>query len=414
VAKLQPLRGTHDLLPDDARRHRHVVETALATSALFGYGEIITPIFEVTEVFQRTLGETSDVVSKEMYSFTDRGGEGVTLRPEGTAGVARAFISGGLQQSVPVKFFYQGPMFRYERPQKGRQRQFHQLGAELIGVPGPLGDVEIITLGADILDRLGVLSRTTLHLNTLGDQASRSAYRAALIDYFSGHQGQLSQDSQRRLQQNPLRILDSKDDGDRKVVAGAPAFDAYLNAESSDFFAQVCDGLAAAGIGYELNPRLVRGLDYYCHTAFEFVTTDLGAQGTVLGGGRYDGLIETMGGNATPGVGWAAGIERLVMLIADAPQPVRPIAIVPLGPAAERQAITLAAKLRRHGMAIELGFSGNMGKRMKRADKLGARAAIIMGEDELARAMVTLRDLDAGTQQEVALDGLEDVLAQMR
>lgn len=414
MAKLQPLRGTHDLLPDDARRHRHVVETALATSALFGYGEIITPIFEVTEVFQRTLGETSDVVSKEMYSFTDRGGEGVTLRPEGTAGVARAFISGGLQQSVPVKFFYQGPMFRYERPQKGRQRQFHQLGAELIGVPGPLGDVEIITLGADILDRLGVLSRTTLHLNTLGDQASRSAYRAALIDYFSGHQGQLSQDSQRRLQQNPLRILDSKDDGDRKVVAGAPAFDAYLNAESSDFFAQVCDGLAAAGIGYELNPRLVRGLDYYCHTAFEFVTTDLGAQGTVLGGGRYDGLIETMGGNATPGVGWAAGIERLVMLIADAPQPVRPIAIVPLGPAAERQAITLAAKLRRHGMAIELGFSGNMGKRMKRADKLGARAAIIMGEDELARAMVTLRDLDAGTQQEVALDGLEDVLAQMR
>jgi histidyl-tRNA synthetase len=251
-------------------------------------------------------------------------------------------------------------------------------------------------------------------LNTLGDQASRSAYRAALIDYFSGHQGQLSQDSQRRLQQNPLRILDSKDDGDRKVVAGAPAFDAYLNAESSDFFAQVCDGLAAAGIGYELNPRLVRGLDYYCHTAFEFVTTDLGAQGTVLGGGRYDGLIETMGGNATPGVGWAAGIERLVMLIADAPQPVRPIAIVPLGAAAERQAITLAAKLRRHGMAIELGFSGNMGKRMKRADKLGARAAIIMGEDELARAMVTLRDLDAGTQQEVALDGLEDVLAQMR
>lgn len=414
MAKLQPLRGTHDLLPDDARRHRHVVETALATSALFGYGEIITPIFEVTEVFQRTLGETSDVVSKEMYSFTDRGGEGVTLRPEGTAGVARAFISGGLQQSAPVKFFYQGPMFRYERPQKGRQRQFHQLGAELIGVPGPLGDVEIITLGADILDRLGVLSRTTLHLNTLGDQASRSAYRAALIDYFSGHQGQLSQDSQRRLQQNPLRILDSKDDGDRKVVAGAPAFDAYLNAESSDFFAQVCDGLAAAGIGYELNPRLVRGLDYYCHTAFEFVTTDLGAQGTVLGGGRYDGLIETMGGNATPGVGWAAGIERLVMLIADAPQPVRPIAIVPLGPAAERQAITLAAKLRRHGMAIELGFSGNMGKRMKRADKLGARAAIIMGEDELARAMVTLRDLDAGTQQEVALDGLEDVLAQMR
>lgn len=414
MAKLQPLRGTHDLLPDDARRHRHVVETALATSALFGYGEIITPIFEVTEVFQRTLGETSDVVSKEMYSFTDRGGEGVTLRPEGTAGVARAFISGGLQQSAPVKFFYQGPMFRYERPQKGRQRQFHQLGAELIGVPGPLGDVEIITLGADILDRLGVLSRTTLHLNTLGDQASRSAYRAALIDYFSGHQEHLSQDSQRRLQQNPLRILDSKDDGDRKVVAGAPAFDAYLNAESSDFFAQVCDGLAAAGIGYELNPRLVRGLDYYCHTAFEFVTTDLGAQGTVLGGGRYDGLIETMGGNATPGVGWAAGIERLVMLIADAPQPVRPIAIVPLGAAAERQAITLAAKLRRHGMAIELGFSGNMGKRMKRADKLGARAAIIMGEDELARAMVTLRDLDAGTQQEVALDGLEDVLAQMR
>ncbi len=414
MAKLQPLRGTHDLLPDDARRHRHVVETALATSALFGYGEIVTPLFELTEVFQRTLGESSDVVSKEMYSFTDRGGEAVTLRPEGTAGVARAFISGGLQQSAPVKFFYQGPMFRYERPQKGRQRQFHQIGAELIGVAGPLGDVEIITLGADILDRLGVLSRTTLELNTLGDQASRIAYRAALVDYFEGHKGQLSEDSQRRLQQNPLRILDSKDDGDRRLVTAAPAFDDYLNAESADFFAQVCDGLAAAGIRYQLNPRLVRGLDYYCHSAFEFVTTDLGAQGTVLGGGRYDGLIETMGGSATPGVGWAAGIERLAMLIAAPAAPMRPVAIVPLGAEAERQAITLAARLRRAGIVIELGFTGNMGKRMKRADKLGARAAIIMGEDELARAVVTMRDLDAGTQREVAFDSLEDVLAQLR
>ena len=386
MSKLQPLRGTHDVLPEEARRHRHVVETALAVAGRHGYGEIVTPIFEMTEVFQRTLGESSDVVAKEMYTFADRGGDGVTLRPEGTAGVARAVISGGLQQAVPLKFFYQGPMFRYERPQKGRQRQFHQIGAELIGVPGPLGDVEVIALGAQILDALGVLDKTTLHLNTLGDQESRRAYRDALVAYFGGHRGALSEDSLRRLTVNPLRILDSKDDGDRAVVADAPAFGDYLNDASRCFFEDVKDGLTAAGIAFHLDPRLVRGLDYYCHSAFEFVTDALGAQGTVMGGGRYDGLIATMGGPSTAGVGWAAGIERLAMLLADMPPPARPIAIVPLGALAERRALALAQDLRRRGLTIELGFSGNMGKRLKRADKLNARAAVILGDDELKRA----------------------------
>ena len=411
VSKLQPLRGTHDVLPEEARRHRHVVETALAVAGRHGYGEIVTPIFEMTEVFQRTLGESSDVVAKEMYTFADRGGDGVTLRPEGTAGVARAVISGGLQQAVPLKFFYQGPMFRYERPQKGRQRQFHQIGAELIGVPGPLGDVEVIAMGAQILDALGILDKTTLHLNTLGDQESRLAYRAALVAYFDGHRGTLSEDSLRRLTVNPLRILDSKDDGDRAVVADAPAFGDFLNDASRRFFEDVKDGLTALGIAIHLDPRLVRGLDYYCHSAFEFVTDALGAQGTVMAGGRYDGLIATMGGPPTPGVGWAAGIERLAMLLADMPPPARPIAIVPLGAPAERRALALAQDLRRHGLTIELGFSGNMGKRLKRADKLNARAAVILGDDELQRGVAAVRDLDAGAQEEVALDRLEDALA---
>jgi histidyl-tRNA synthetase len=418
MAKLQPVRGTHDLLPEDARRHRHIIDTALGTSERYGFGEIQTPIFEFTEVFKRTLGESSDVVSKEMYTFADNGGEEITLRPEGTASVARALISGGLSQSLPLKFFYQGPMFRYERPQKGRQRQFHQIGIELLGVAEPQADIEILTCGADILDTLGILEHTTLELNTLGDIESRKAYRAALVAYFSDHLDALSEDSRRRLEVNPLRILDSKNEGDRKLVANAPAFDDHLNAYSKEFFAQVTAGLDALEIPWTRNPHLVRGLDYYCHTAFEFTTTLLGSQGTVMGGGRYDGLVETMGGPTIPGVGWAAGIERLAMLgqelgtvTGDAP---RPIAIVPMGAETDRQALTLAHRLRKSGFLIEHGYSGNIGKRLKRASKVGARAAIILGGDELARGAVQLRDLDAGDQSEVLLTGIEEQLARFR
>ncbi|WP_028467050.1 histidine--tRNA ligase [Nisaea denitrificans] len=410
MAKLQPVRGTHDLLGEDARRHRHVVETALETAGRYGFSEIQTPIFEFTEVFARTLGETSDVVSKEMYSFTDRGDESITLRPEGTAGVARAFISGGLTQDLPLKLFYQGPMFRYERPQKGRQRQFHQIGVELIGVPTPQADVEVITVGADILDALGIFEGIVLQLNTLGDTESRQAYRGALVEYLMGHKDGLSEDSLRRLDANPLRILDSKDEGDRKIVADAPSFGDYLNAASEDFYGTVKAGLDAVGIPYQQNDRLVRGLDYYCHTAYEFVTDRLGAQGTVMAGGRYDGLIETMGGPSTPGVGWAAGIERIAMMIEAPAAPARPISLIPVGEAATIAAIKLAHDLRKAGHSVEMGYSANLGKRMKRANKLNASHAVIIGETELEKGVATIRDLDTGTQVEVALGKIGDHL----
>ena len=326
---LQPVRGTQDLLPEAARRHRQVSETARATAGLYGFLEMATPIFEFTEVFARPIGEHTDIVAKEMYTFTDRGGEEVTLRPENTAGVVRAVLSNGLVQSVPLKFFYSGPMFRYERPQKGRFRQFHQIGVELIGVAQPQADVEVIALGRRILDALGIGDRVVLELNTLGDNESHSAYRQALVSYFSSRASELSEDSQRRLERNPLRIFDSKQETDQRVARDAPAFADYQNAESRRFFDRVRAGLDRLGITYRLNPQLVRGLDYYTHTAFEFVTADLGAQGTVMGGGRYDGLVEMMGGPALSGIGWAAGIERLAMLIAEPPPPPRPIAVVP-------------------------------------------------------------------------------------
>lgn len=411
---LQPVRGTQDLLPDDQRRHRAVVDTARAIAERYGYHEIATPIFEFTEVFARPIGETSDIVTKEMYSFNDRGGDEITLRPEYTAGIVRAVISNGLTQSLPLKFFASGAMFRYERPQKGRFRQFHQIDVELIGVAQPQADVEVIALGADILAALGVLERTVLELNTLGDAASRQAYRAALVAYYDRHRGTLSADSLARLERNPLRILDSKDEGDKRVNAGAPPFDEHLTAQARAFFDEVKSGLALLGIGFRLSPRLVRGLDYYCHTAFEFVTTDLGAQGTVLGGGRYDGLMGVMGGPETPGVGWAAGIERLALLIAPPARPARPIAVIPVGGKGEAAALKLAHALRRDGYVVELGYSGNVAKRMKRANKVDARAAVVLGDDELARDVAGLRDLDTGEQIEVPLAELRDRLAPFR
>lgn len=411
MSALQPVRGTHDILPDEMRRHRRVIETARELAERYGYLEMSTPIFEFTEVFRRPLGETSDVVSKEMYSFADRGGDEITLRPEATAAVVRAFLSAGLTHELPCKFFCHGPMFRYDRPQKARQRQFHQINVELLGIADPLGDIEMIALGVDILAEIGVLGRTQLELNTLGDPESRKAYRDVLVAYFSDHRDKLSAESAERLARNPLRILDSKDAGDRKVAAGAPALSDYLNQASRDFFAAVTEGLDALGIAYRLNPQLVRGLDYYTHSIFEFTTEDLGAQASVLGGGRYDGLVELLGGPPTPGVGWAGGIERLAMLMTDAPPAPRPIAMVPLGPAAESKALRLVQALRQAGFAVDLGFSGNLKKRMRRANKVGARAAVILGDNELAGNAATVRDLDSGEQELVSLDALSEHLA---
>ena len=410
MSQLQPVRGTHDLLPEEMRRYRLVVESARTAAECFGYHEMATPIFEFSEVFKRTLGDTSDIVTKEMYTFTDRGGETITLRPEGTASVARAFMSGGLSQHLPLKYFYHGPMFRYERPQKGRMRQFHQTGVELLGVAEPLGDVEIIAIGVEFLRRLGVWDRCKLEINTLGDTESRRAYRDVLVTYLSQHRGKLSRDSQERLERNPMRILDSKDEGDQRIVAGAPVYSDHLNQASRDFFAKVLEGLDALGIAYSINPRLVRGLDYYCHTCFEIMCDDLGAQKTVMGGGRYDGLIGIMGGPETPGVGWASGVERCMLLINREINPRRPIALIPVGAAAERECLVLADVLRRRGLYAELGYSGNVGKRMKRANKLNARVAVILGDDELAKGVATLRDLDSGEQREVAMDALPQQL----
>ena len=402
MSRLQPARGTSDLLPDAMAAHRQVITTAREASARYGFQEMATPIFEFAEVFSRPLGDSSDVVTKETYNFTDRGGETFTLRPENTAGVVRAMISNGLTQSLPLKFFYAGPMFRYERPQKGRMRQFHQIGIEFLGPRDGLADAEIIACGARVLSDLGVLDKCKLHLNSLGDTDSRQAYRSALVAFLERHAGDLSEDSQARLKTNPLRILDSKNAGDRDILVDAPRLDAHLNAESAAHFKAVTTALDAAGIKWEFDPLLVRGLDYYCHTAFEFITDALGAQGTVLGGGRYDGLSEMLGGPPVAGVGWAAGVERLAMLAGDVPVGVPRVAVMSAEPDADSTAFALAEAVRTAGIAVDLPSGGNIGKRMKKADRAGIRYAVILGGQELANGTVQLRDLGEGAQQEVA------------
>ena len=393
-----------------------IIRQAKQRAALYGCGEIQTPIFEFSDVFHRTLGDTSDVVTKETYTFEDRGGEPLTLRPEFTASVVRAFLSNGLQQDLPCKFFYAGPAFRYERPQKGRLRQFHQLGVEVLGIAEPLADIETIALAYDILTQLGLANMVTLELNSLGDQESRDNYRAALVEYFSQHKAALSEDSRMRLEKNPLRILDSKDEGDRALVADAPNMQDCFTDAANAFFDEVTSGLQALGIPYTHNARLVRGLDYYSHTVFEFTCEHLGAQNAVLAGGRYDGLVELMGGQPTPGIGFAAGIERLQAIIDFDNHPhfsahPRPVALIPLGEAAEKQAFILAHALRKEGIIIELAAKGNMQKRMKKANKVNASDAIILGEDELTKGCATLKNLDSGQQSEVKLSDLVMLLS---
>jgi histidyl-tRNA synthetase len=411
---LQPVRGTKDILGEDQRRHAHVIATARATAALYGFDEWTTPIFEDTAVFARTLGDTSDVVTKEMYTFVDRGGDSVTLRPENTAGICRALVSNGLTQSLPQKVFYAGPMFRYERPQKGRYRQFTQFGAELIGPAEPLADAEIIALGWDILNALGVAADVILELNTLGDAESRAAYRAALVAYFAAHRETLSADSLERLDKNPLRILDSKDEGDRALVAGAPTIAPYLTPDAARFYEGVQTNLARLGVPFTENPRIVRGLDYYSHTAFEFVTTALGAQGTVMAGGRYDGLVAQMGGPHTPAVGWAAGAERLAMLLAATPAAPAPVALIPLGEAAEAAAPAILQTLRHAGLRAEMAYRGNLKRRMERANKISAHAAIIIGDDELSRGVAAVKNLGDGAQTEMPIADIATFLLRGR
>ena len=403
MTPVQPVRGTQSLLGEDADRLAKVVETFDRVRRLYGFKRVEVPTIEPTAVFARTIGETTDVVSKEMYSFEDRGGDSITLRPEFTAGICRAYISEGWQQYAPLKVATHGSAFRYERPQKGRFREFHQLDAEIIGASEPQADVELLALADQLLKELGI-EGAILQLNTLGDPETRSAWRDALHEHFRAHAGALSDDSKDRLERNPLRILDSKAHQDWPIIDCAPAIDDFLTSEASDFFVQVTEGLSAAGVQWERAPRLVRGLDYYRHTAFEFVTDRLGAQGTVLAGGRYDGLIEALGGPHTPAVGWAAGIERLAMMI-DAPEPDQStVAVIPLGERAELEATRIVAGLRREGLATEIAYRGNMKKRLSRANASGAAYALIIGDDELDRGEAQLKDLATGEQRSVSLD----------
>ena len=409
MTPVQPVRGTQSLLGEEADRLHAVIAAFDHVRRLFGFKRVEVPTIEQTAVFARSIGETTDVVSKEMYSFEDRGGESITLRPEFTAGICRAYLSEGWQQYAPLKLATHGSAFRYERPQKGRFREFHQLDAEIIGAAEPQADVEILAFADQLLRQLGI-DGVILQLNTLGDPETRNAWRDALRQHFASRRSELSDDSRDRLDRNPLRILDSKAHQDWPVVDSAPTIDEFLTGEAADFFAAVTSGLDAAGVAWERAPRLVRGLDYYRHTAFEFVTDRLGAQGTVLGGGRYDGLMEAIGGPHTPAVGWAAGIERLAMMIA-APAVERPVVVlIPLGERAEAAAGRIIADLRRAGIAGDMAYRGNMKKRLSKANAAGAKFAVIIGDDELDKSAAQVKDLASGEQRLIDFTQLVEAL----
>ncbi|MBH5321608.1 histidine--tRNA ligase [Aurantiacibacter sediminis] len=407
----QAIRGTQDIFGPEAEAFAFVVETFERVRKLYRFRRVEMPVFEKTEVFSRAIGETTDVVSKEMYSFEDRGGDSLTLRPEFTAGIARAFLTNGWQQHAPLKVATHGPLFRYERPQKGRYRQFHQIDAEIIGAAEPQADVELLAMADQVIRELGI-EGVTLHLNTLGDGDSREAWRAALVEYFSAVKGELSEDSQERLEKNPLRILDSKDRRDQKFVADAPKIDAFLSAEAKAFFDAVTSGLDAAGVKWKRAESLVRGLDYYRHTAFEFIPDEgsaaadaLGSQSTILGGGRYDGLMESLGGAPTPAVGWAAGIERLAMLVGDHQESQTDVVVVVEDDEMVSQGQSAVSAIRDAGLSAEFIASGGKKKRFDKAVKVGSRVIIAMsdgerrvrydeGSPDLESLAATLRSLD--------------------
>jgi histidyl-tRNA synthetase len=402
----QKVRGTQDMIGEEAERFHQVVAAFDRVRRLYAFQHVEVPVFEATEVFARSLGESTDVVSKEMYTFLDRGGDSLTLRPEFTAGICRAFITDGWQQLTPLKIATWGAAFRYERPQKGRFRQFHQLDAEIIGAAEPAADVELIAMAAHLLEELGIAGRIELKLNTLGDPATREAWRAALVEHFSARESDLSEESRERLEKNPLRILDSKQHQDFPVVDSAPVIDDFLTAEASDIFAAVTAGLDRIGVKWRRDPRLVRGLDYYRHTTFEFVTEDLGAQSQVIGGGRYDGLIEQMGGPATPAVGWACGIERLAMLL-DPPAPEPLVAmVIPMGKAEAEYATSVLQLLRKQGFASDMAFSGNFKRRLRKANEANAAFAVIIGEQEVRNGEVALKNMATGIQRQIFIPDL--------
>lgn len=405
MSNIQAIRGTRDILPAEIGFWQQVESTATQVLNHALYQEIRTPIFEQTSLFERGIGEATDVVGKEMYSFQDRGDRHITLRPEGTAGVVRSFIENKLYATGGVqRLWYSGPMFRYERPQAGRQRQFHQIGVELLGSADARADVEVIAMATEILQKLG-LKNLTLQLNSVGNGDDRQRYKEALVNYLTPYKDELDEDSQERLNRNPLRILDSKDAKTQEIALNAPSILDYLDDNSKKHFEQVCSLLTALEIQYQLNPRLVRGLDYYTHTAFEIQSSDLGAQATVCGGGRYDGLVQQLGGNETPAVGWAIGMERLILLLQQLQS--TPILkpdfyFISRGEKAENQALILTQKLRKAGFKVELDLSASaFGKQFKRGDRSGAKACLVLGDSEAENETIQLKWLETSIQETI-------------
>jgi histidyl-tRNA synthetase len=414
---IEPLRGVHDVLPEQAAAWQHSERITREVFAAYGYEEFRVPIIEQTQLFKRSIGDFTDIVEKEMFSFIDQGEDHITLRPEATAGIVRAVISNGMLRENRLRVWCMGPMFRRERPQAGRYRQFHQIDAEAFGFAGPDIDAEMILLSARLLRRLG-LTRLKLLVNSLGTPASRAAYRDQLTAYFGAHEALLDEDSKRRLHGNPLRILDSKNPDMQRIVAGAPLLLESLDAESAEHFGTLCAHLKSAGIEYHVEPHLVRGLDYYTRTVFEWTTDALGSQSTVCAGGRYDGLVEQLGGASTPGIGWAMGQERIVMLlekqglgfVRDRPQ----VYLVLAGERTEIPGFNLAERLRDAWPALKLQINlggGSFKTQFKRADKSGAQFAIVLGDDEVARGVVALKDLRREVaQEECAIERINERL----
>ena len=406
--KLQSVRGTHDHLPEDMYKYNNIITKAEKISALYGFKPMATPIFEFSNVFKKTLGESSDIVTKEMYTFKDKGDEEITLRPEGTAGIVRAIISNGLSQEMPFKSFYHGPMFRYERPQKGRLRQFHQVGVECFGMAGPDIDAELLLISARLWKLLGVQDVVRLELNSIGTVVDRGNYKQALVEFLMPIKDQLDEDSKRRLGTNPLRILDSKNPDTQALLVNAPSMTDHLGAEARAHFTELKTMLDEVGITYTVNPRLVRGLDYYNYTVFEWVTDKLGAQGTVCAGGRYDGLVNQLGGGDTAGVGFAMGMERLCLLLQEVSSIEAQLDVTPdvytvaVGEGVYNKALAITETVRDELPAISIKAhvgGGSFKSQMKKADKSGAQYALLMGEDEVAANKVTIKPLRSGGDQ---------------
>jgi histidyl-tRNA synthetase len=402
--KFRTVRGVHDLLPETLSKHNIIINEGLNTSTKYCYSQIDVPIFEFAEVFTKPLGKTSDIVTKENYIFEDRSGDLLMLRPEGTSGVVRALLNASLTQDLPQRFSYFGPMFRYERPQKGRLRQFNQFGIELLGISSSMADIEVISVGYEFLKKLNIESNISLKINSLGDQDSRINYKKALVDYLNDYKFELSDESLKRLLENPLRILDSKSEVDQKILVKAPNVLDYLNEESKERFEKVCEGLKCLKIPYKVDKNLVRGLDYYCHTAFEFITNDLGAQGTVLAGGRYDGLSKILGGLDLPGVGWAAGIERLALMLDSKYDDSPDVVLMGLSDKFNMFLLPIIKQLISSEIKTETLYAGNVSKKFKRANKLNASFVIIIGEDEVNGNVIKLKNLKSGDQEIITLN----------